>query len=112
LLEKCRYEAQINDIIKLSVDKIYQSKEVVEKEIAGYRVISDLLDVFITAVNNTHEHRASNYDKLIMMMLPDRYKQIHEELYKRILSICNLIANFSDSAAILLHKKIKGIDLN
>lgn len=112
LLEKCRYEAQINDIIKLSVDKIYQSKEVVEKEIAGYRVISDLLEVFITAVNNTYNHSASNYDKLIMMMLPDRYKQIHAELYKRILSICNLIANFSDSYAILLHKKIKGIDLS
>ena len=112
LLEKCRYEAQINDIIKLSVEKIYQSKEVVEKEIAGYRVISDLLDVFIRAVNNTHENQASNYDKLILMLLPDRYRHIHEELYKRILNVCNLIASYSDSYAILLHKKIKGIDLN
>lgn len=112
LLEKCKYEAQINDIIKLSVDKIYQSKEVIEKEIAGYQVISDLLDVFIRAVNHTHENRASNYDKLILMLLPDRYKQISEDLYKRLLGICNLIANFSDGYAILLHKKIKGIDLN
>ena len=112
LLEKCRYEAQINDIIKLSVDKIYQSKEVVEKEIAGYRVIADLLEVFIQAVNNTHLHEASNYDKLILMLLPDRYKHINEDLYKRLLGICNLIANFSDSYAILLHKKIKGIDLS
>jgi dGTPase len=112
LLEKCRYEAQINDIIKLSVDKIYQSKEVVEKEIAGYQVIADLLEVFIKAVNNTHQHEASNYDKLILMLLPDRYKHIHEDLYRRLLSICNLIANFSDSYAILLHKKIKGVDLS
>lgn len=112
LLEKCRYEAQINDIIKLSIDKIYQSKEVVEKEIAGYQVIADLLEVFIKAVNNTHLNEASNYDKLILMLLPDRYRHIHEDLYKRLLSICNLIANFSDSYAILLHKKIKGIDLS
>lgn len=111
LLEKCKYEAQINDIIKLSVDKIYQSKEVIEKEIAGYQVISDLLDVFISAVNHTHENRASNFDNLILMLLPDRYKQINEDLYKRLLGICNLIANFSDGYAILLHKKIKGIDL-
>ena len=112
LLEKCKYEAQINDIIKLSVDKIYQSKEVIEKEIAGYQVISDLLDVFIRAVNNTHENKSSNYDKLILMLLPDRYKHINEDLYKRLLGICNLIANFSDGYAILLHKKIKGIDLS
>lgn len=43
LLEKSKYEAQINDIIKLSVEKIYQSKEVIEKEIAGYQIINTLL---------------------------------------------------------------------
>ena len=111
LLEKCKYEAQINDIIKLSVDKIYQSKEVIEKEIAGYQVIADLLDVFLSAVNNKHADKLSNYNKLILMLLPDRYKQTSDDLYKRILSVCNLVANFSDSSAILLHKKIKGIDL-
>ena len=111
LLEKCKYEAQINDIIKLSVDKIYQSKEVIEKEIAGYQVIADLLDVFLTSVNNKHAHKLSNYDKLVLMLLPDKYKQTSDDLYSRILSVCNLVANFSDSSAILLHKKIKGIDL-
>ncbi|MGB5364287.1 MAG: dNTP triphosphohydrolase, partial [Aureibaculum sp.] len=43
LLDKCRYEAQINDIIKISIDKVYRSKEVIEKEISGYRVLADLL---------------------------------------------------------------------
>jgi len=111
LLEKCKYEAQINDIIKLSVDKIYQSKEVIEKEIAGYQVIADLLEVFINAANNKHANQLSNYDKLILMLLPDRYKQTSDDLYTRVLSVCNLVANFSDSYAILLHKKIKGVDL-
>lgn len=111
LLEKSKYEAQINDIIKLSVEKIYQSKEVVEKEIAGYRIIADLLDVFIHSVNNTYHQKASNYDQLILLLFPDNYKKIHDDLYTRILNICNLIANYSDGNAILIHKKIKGIDL-
>jgi len=111
LLDKCKYEAQIHDILKLSVEKIYQSKEVVEKEIAGYKIIADLLDVFITAINNTYNQTASNYDKLILLLLPDKYKEIDDDLYTRILNVCNLIANFSDGNAILLHKKIKGIDL-
>ena len=55
--------------------------------------------------------RLSNYDKLIMLLLPDKYKKIDDELYIRILNVCNLVANFSDGNAILLHKKIKGIDL-
>ena len=112
LLEKCRYEAQMNDIIKLSVEKVYQSKEVVEKEVAGYQVIADLLDVFITAANNAFEHRASNYDRLILMMRPEKYHSVPKDLYERLLSVCNMVANFSDSYAILLHKKIKGVDLS
>lgn len=111
LLDKCRYEAQINDIIKLSVEKIYQSKEVVEKEIAGYSIIADLLDVFINAVNHAYQNKASNYDKLIFLLLPNNYENIDENLYERLLNICNLISSFSDSYAILLHKKIKGIQI-
>jgi dGTPase len=112
LLDKCKYEAQIHDIIKLSVEKIYQSNDVVEKEIAGYTIIADLLDVFISAINNSFYNTASNYDSLILLLIPDNYKEIKSDLYQRILNICNLIANFSDRNAILLHKKIKGIDLN
>ncbi len=111
LLDKCKYEAQINDIIKLSIDKIYRSKEVVEKEIAGYKIIADLLDTFITAINNNYMHTASNYDKLILLLIPERYRETSDDLYTRILNVCNLIANFSDGNAILLHKKISGIDL-
>ena len=112
LLDKCKYEAQIHDIINLSVEKIYQSNDVVEKEIAGYTIIADLLEVFISAVNNSYENRASNYDKLIMLLIPETYRELNSDLYQRVLNICNLIANFSDRNAILLHKKIKGIDLN
>ncbi|MEN8186311.1 MAG: deoxyguanosinetriphosphate triphosphohydrolase [Bacteroidota bacterium] len=111
LLDKCKYEAQINDILKLSIEKIYQSKEVVEKEIAGYQVIADLLDVFIKALNNTFENNASNYDKLILLLLGEKYLKIPNDLYSRIMSICSMVATFSDSYAILLHKKIKGIDI-
>lgn len=112
LLEKCRFEAQINDIIQLSVEKVYHSKEVVEKEIAGYQVIADLLEVFLSAVNAQFEGKASNYDSLILMMMPARFKAQNEDLYLRILDVCNMIANFSDGYAIALHKKIKGIDLS
>lgn len=112
LLEKSRYEAQLNDIIQLSVEKIYQSKEVVEKEIAGYQVISDLLFTFINAINHKHEGCMSSFDKLIVLLLPNEFKNIPRDLYGRIIHICSLVATFSDSYAILLHRKIKGFDVS
>ncbi len=108
LLDKCKYEAQMNDIIKLSVEKIYQSNEVIEKEVAGYKILSDLLVVFITAVNNSYENKASNYDKLVIRLLPENYRQTKETLYDRIFSICSFISSMSDGYALLLNKKIKG----
>ncbi len=108
LLDKCKYEAQINDIIKISVDKIYRSNEVIEKEVAGYKIISDLLDVFINAINNSYTNTASNYDKLILQLLPEKHQKIDDNLYDRIFSACSFVSTISDGYAILIHKKIKG----
>jgi dGTPase len=108
LLDKCKYEAQINDIIKISVDKIYRSKEVVEKEVAGYRIIADLLDVFVTALNNKFDGNQSNFDKLVLNLLPEEYQTEANELYKRIMQICSYVSRMSDSYAIRMHKKLTG----
>ena len=108
LLEKCKYEAQINDIIKISVDKIYNSKEVVEKEVAGYKIIADLLDVFVTALNNKFDGNQSNYDKLVLNLIPEEYKTETNNLYNRIMLICSYVSGMSDSYAIRMYKKISG----
>ncbi len=108
LLDKCKYEAQINDIINLSISKIYQSKEVVEKEVAGFRIIADLLDVFINALNNQHVGIASNFDLLILKLLPQEYQIKSTSLYERIMSICSYVSGMSDGFAIRLYKKLTG----
>jgi dGTPase len=108
LLEKCSYEAQINDIIKISIAKIYKSQEVVEKEVAGYRIIADLLDVFVSAINNKFDENYSNYDQLILNLLPKEYQSEDASLYNRIMQICSYVSKMSDSYAIRTHKKLTG----
>jgi len=106
LLDKCKYEAQINDIIKISVEKIYRSSQVIEKEIVGYSVIYKLLDVFLTAINNQYESKESNYDKLIISLSPCLISE-SKSLYDRILTVCNFVASLSDGFALQLYHKIK-----
>jgi dGTPase len=108
LLEKCAYEAQINDIIKISVAKIYKSTEVVEKEVAGYRIIADLLDVFVTALNKKFDGNPSNFDSLVLNLLPEEYKTETVNLYDRILQVCSYVSRISDTYAIRMHKKLTG----
>lgn len=108
LLDKCQYEAQISDIIKISIDKIYRSKEVVEKELAGYKILDFLLDVFLTALNNKYEGKLTNYDKLILQVLPEKFRETSDDLYTRILNICNCVAGMTDGSALQLYKKLHG----
>ncbi len=109
LLDKSKYEAQINDIIKISIENIYKSDEVIDKEIAGYEILKSLLSAYTKAVNNNYNGNASNYDKLILNRLPKTMKVDQDNLYSRLLSVCNYVSLLSDSNAILNYKKIKGM---
>jgi dGTPase len=106
LTDKSKYKAQMDDIIKLSVKKIYQSQEVIQKEITGYHIINNLLDKFITAFNNKHEGKMSNYDQLLLKLLPEKYNIEKESLYERLLHISHYISLLTDGNAVLLNKII------
>lgn len=112
LLDKSKYEAQIKDIIKISIENIYQSTEVIDKEIAGYGVLNTLLKTYTSAINNCYNNNASNYDKLILKGLPKTIKINDSSLYNRLLSVCYYVSLLSDSNAILLFNKIQGININ
>ena len=108
LLDKGKYQAQVDDIIKISVEKIYQSAEVIDKEIAGYRILQDLLEVFTTALVNVKNGSGSNYDQLLIKSLPEGFQNTEDSTYKILLDTCCFIAGLSDSAAVHLHNKIMG----
>ncbi|WP_291871408.1 dGTP triphosphohydrolase [Maribacter sp.] len=111
LLDKSAYAAQIKDIITLSVNKVYKAQEVIGKEIAGYKIISDILDVYSSALINEKENIASNYDTLMISTLPKFYQRTNISTYKILLNTCCYVASLSDSAAVHMHNKIMGRQL-
>lgn len=107
LMDKSIFQAQIKDIIKLSVEKIYQSKEVIEKEIVGYKAINHLLDAYITALNNHFHGKETNFDKLILQAEPSILGE-ENSLYERLLHVCNFVALLSDSQTIMKYQIVSG----
>jgi dGTPase len=108
LTDKSKYKAQMDDIIKLSVKNIYQSREVIEKELVGYQIIQTLLDKFITAFNNKFEGKTSSYDGLLLKMLPEKFIEEKENLYNRLLHICHYVSLLTDGNALEIYKTING----
>ncbi len=106
LMDKSKYKAQIDDIIQLSVKKIYQSREVIEKEITGYQIINNLLDKFCTAYNNDFDNSKTNYDSLLLKILPEKHLAKKDTLYERLLHICHFVSLLTDGNAVLYNKII------
>jgi len=106
LMDKSQYKAQINDIIQISIKKVYQSKEVIHKEVMGYKVINNLLDSFCTAINKKENGSASNYDELLLKLLPERFQFQRVNLYDRLLHICHFVSLLTDGKAVELYKII------
>ncbi|PJA97689.1 MAG: deoxyguanosinetriphosphate triphosphohydrolase [Ignavibacteriales bacterium CG_4_9_14_3_um_filter_30_11] len=102
-------------IKNISVEKIYSYKNVIEREAAGYEVIGGLLDIFINAINEEAEGRLSNKNKSIIQLLPRQFfekdERNEEELYERLLKVTDYISGMTDSFAISLFRRIKGISL-
>lgn len=111
LLDVSNYKAQINDVIKISVQNIYNSKEVIDKEIVGHAVINELLNIFISSIYELHLGKLSNYSKLILKIFPKTIDLEQDMLYNKIMGVCNYISKLSDSNAMLVHRKIKGTHL-
>jgi dGTPase len=48
----------------------------------------------------------SNYDNLILKMLPEKHHLEKENLYERLLHICHFVSMLTDGNALLFYKTI------
>jgi len=108
LLDCSKYEAQTRDIIKLSVSKVYQSTEVINKEIVGFKIINELLNIFTKTLLNNLNNNTSAFDELVLKKLGSDINLNENRLYFILLDVCQYISNMSDSRAILNFKKFQG----
>jgi len=102
----------LDDIMKLSVKKIYRSRINLEREVAGYEVLNGLLDTFITAYNEKHSGKLSPKNRAAINLLPQKLTtDISEDIYERTLRVIDFISGMTDSSAVSLFRKFKGISL-
>ncbi len=109
LFDRSRYEAQITDIIKISVEKIYQSDEVISKEIAGYQMLSHLLDTYSNALLPPTGEPDSNYNRLVLKLVPGSEDYGKLSTYENLIRLCSYISSLTDSNIVASFKKFKGL---
>ena len=106
LLDESAYKAQMKDIIDISIEKVYKSDEVIEKELKGYQVIHHLLEVFVRATVNNQQNCKSAFDDLAIACIPKSYLHKEGDLYTQLLDISCFIASLTDGKALEWYKKM------
>jgi dGTPase len=107
--------ATLKQISQLSVAQIYQSRQVIEKEAAGFQVISGLMEAFCSAAYKVHFDDNPGYrDQLVYKLMPsDILLGIHksETTYQLLRTVLDFISGLTDGHALSLYRNLTGISL-
>ena len=91
----------------LSVKRIYNSKVVLDIELAGYKIIETLMQTFIGAV--CHPDRF--HSQQLLHLVSSQYDIDADDLDTRVMAIIDYICGMTDVYALELYQKINGLSL-
>ncbi len=101
------YREAYNHCSEVAIHKIYRSRDVLDIELAGFHVISTLLDLMIDAVLSPEKA----YSQLLINRVSSQYDIHSTTLYGRIQAVLDYISGMTDVFALDLYRKIKGNSL-
>lgn len=111
------YTEPVKQMKKISFNKAYCARSVLEIEAAGFQVLGDLIEFFIEAANDVAllGENASAKSMKLLQLIPSQYlaenREPDKNLYSRLLKITDFVSGMTDSYAVSLYKKISGISL-
>ena len=92
---------------KVSVDKIYQSKPVLDVELSGYKIMETLMQALIDAA----VHPGKFHSQQLIKRFSSQYDIHSDNLETRIMAAVDYISGMTDVYALDVYQKINGISL-
>lgn len=124
LIKEVPYAAKngpLDMIKRITKERIYTTAKVLETEAAGYEVIGGLLDIFWQAIEDKYATSKKRRDSeaykanKILQLLPAeallKQDTPFTDRYDQLLSIVDYVTGMTDTFALTLYRKLKGIAL-
>ncbi|MDD3321692.1 MAG: deoxyguanosinetriphosphate triphosphohydrolase [Paludibacter sp.] len=87
--------------------KIYRSSEVLDVELAGYKIILTLLEHLVSAVLSPQKA----YSQQLLMRIPEQYETNSPSVYGKVMAVLDYISGMTDIYALDLYRKITGMSI-
>jgi len=92
---------------KLSVERIYRSRPVLDVELSGYKIMATLMEQMTEAVMHPERY----YSQQLIERVSSQYDINSNNLETRIMAVIDYIAGMTDIYALDVYQKINGISL-
>ncbi|MQP29817.1 dNTP triphosphohydrolase [Sphingobacterium faecium] len=104
-------QATLEAISKISVKKIYNYIGVVKLELAGFRIMSGLVEDFVTAALTPKDEREKEHKKILELLPKQFHFKEDESDYEKVMHIIDFIAGMTDLFALKLYRNLRGIEI-
>jgi len=105
----------LNAISKISREKIYRAKSVVEIEASGHAVLPGLLEEFVTLGQFLQKGKLSRKHENLFYLLPDEIQfeltQQKDNTYQMLRTVVDFVSGLTDRHALSLYRRVKGVSL-
>ncbi len=92
---------------RTAMANIYRCRDVVDIDLAGYRILYTLLELLIEAVMEP----GKAYSQLLISRVPSQYQLNAPTFYERIMAVLDYVSGMTDVYALDLYRKINGNSL-
>jgi dGTPase len=98
----------LKSIQEISLEKIYQHDSVIQIEIAGYNVMSELLSLFIPALL---KEKSSHKEQKVLRLFPYQFTEfeVATSRYEKVMNALDYLSGMTDEYATEMYRKLKGI---
>jgi len=108
LIKTVQSAETIEKIKEISKEKLYNQYDVLLKEIAGFKVLSGLLEIYLDATMNPECKRA---EKIIRILPNDITKEFNEDPYLTLMDITAYVCGMTDKFAVDRYRMLTGIEI-
>ena len=92
---------------EISMERIYQSKPVLDIELSGYRIMETLMEDLVDAAVNPFKYHSQQ----LIRRFSSQYDINSDQLETRIMAVLDYISGMTDIYALDIYQKINGISL-
>ena len=114
LTDQLPYANTLKTITKLSIEHIYRSKQVIQREAMGLEVLSNILRQFTTAMFQVvfNAQHSTSHHQTIYRLLPGNVRHQLERpaitIYQGVRIILDFVAGMTDRSAVKMHRILTG----